>query len=115
MASAARTWIPIVGLLVVPVAGIVAMALPRAPAPSIPRQPEVHGQAEGTASAPIDAAQLRRCCSALHQNAKSSPPEQKESYLAAAAVCDALAKDGGTRDALDAFRRSPIIPSSCRF
>lgn len=107
------------GLLMIPIGGFVVMALPRAPIPPIPGPPEARGQAENADPEPVDVDRVRRCCSALRQNAKSSPPEQKGSYLAAAELCDALAKGGVTRDAREAREAlaplGAMTPSSCKF
>jgi len=61
---------------------------------------------------------IAACCSALRQNANSAPLNQKGSYLAAAAACDAVRKSPQGRAAL-AGARSMVrssggnVPTSC--
>ena len=92
------------------------MVVPRAPIPPGPPPPEVHAQVVDAALEPVDAKQLKHCCSALRQNAKSSPPDQLPGYTLVAATCEALEAERVDRAALRTIlSRAPSTPSSCRF
>ena len=60
---------------------------------------------------------IRRCCSALRQNANSAPLDQKGSYLSAAAMCDGLVNSPQGRQALSAVRgilKGANMPGDCK-
>jgi hypothetical protein len=60
---------------------------------------------------------MRKCCSALRQNANSAPLDQKGSYLSAAALCDGLVNSPQGKQALGAVRgllKGASMPSSCQ-
>jgi hypothetical protein len=60
---------------------------------------------------------VRRCCSALRQNANSAPLDQKGSYLSAAAMCDGLVGSPQGRQALSAVRgvlKGANMPADCQ-
>jgi hypothetical protein len=60
---------------------------------------------------------VRRCCSALRQNANSAPLDQKGSYLSAAAMCDGLVNSPQGRQALSAVRgilKGANMPGDCK-
>lgn len=60
---------------------------------------------------------IRKCCSALRQNANSAPLDQKGSLLSAAAMCDGLVNSPQGRQALGAVRgmlKGAGVPASCQ-
>jgi hypothetical protein len=60
---------------------------------------------------------MRKCCTALRQNANSAPPEQKASYLSAAGICDGLVNSPQGRQALGAVRSALLgakMPAACQ-
>jgi hypothetical protein len=60
---------------------------------------------------------VRKCCSALSQNANSAPPEQKAGYLAAAAACNGLVNNPSGRQALAGLRGLLLgakMPAACQ-
>lgn len=64
-----------------------------------------------------DSTGIRKCCSALRQNAKSAPPEQQFGYNAAASACDALVNNPQGRaqlSTLRSFLKGANLPSSCQ-
>jgi hypothetical protein len=60
---------------------------------------------------------IKKCCSALRQNARSAPPDQQSGYLTAASACDAIAASSQSRQALAglrAFLKGAQMPSQCQ-
>ena len=60
---------------------------------------------------------IRKCCTALRQNAKSAPPEQQGALLAAAGVCDSLVNNPQGRQALSQIRgilKGANMPGECQ-
>lgn len=60
---------------------------------------------------------LGPCCAALHQNANSAPPDQKNLYLQAAAICDGIKNNPAAQGMLGQVRaalKGANMPSSCR-
>jgi hypothetical protein len=73
--------------------------------------------AKGVAGGGGDSSGLKACCDALAQNANSAPPEQKGSYLQAAALCRGLISNQQGRALLGTVRAALAganVPSSCR-
>lgn len=73
--------------------------------------------AKGVAGGGGDSTGLKPCCDALAQNANSAPPEQKGSYLAAAATCRSLISNPQGRALLGQVRAmlaGANVPTSCR-
>jgi type IV secretory pathway VirB10-like protein len=97
---------------------------PTTPAPVVP-EPEDAGS-----DAPVDAAPdvkpgtgggsfatISKCCAALQQNANSAPPEQKGSYLAAAAACQGLKNTPAAQQAfaqLRSYLMGAKMPGACQ-
>ncbi|MBK9262618.1 MAG: hypothetical protein IPM54_22790 [Polyangiaceae bacterium] len=72
---------------------------------------------KGVAGGGGDSTGLKACCDALAQNANSAPPEQKGSYLAAAATCRSLISNPQGRALLGQVRAmlaGANVPTSCR-
>ncbi len=68
-------------------------------------------------SGSFDPTGIKKCCSALRQNAKSAPLDQQGGYLAAASVCDGLTASAQSRQALAGLRqflRGAQLPSACQ-
>lgn len=62
-------------------------------------------------------ATISKCCAALSQNAASAPPEQKGSYLAAAAACQGLKNTPVAQQAFSQIRSFLIgakMPGACQ-
>jgi hypothetical protein len=60
---------------------------------------------------------IAKCCAALAQNANSAPPEQKGSYLAAAAACNGLRSTPVAQQAfgqIRAFLAGAKMPGACQ-
>lgn len=60
---------------------------------------------------------LAACCSALRQNARSAPPDQRHYYLTAAAMCDSMRHNPQGRAMIAQMRqqmRGARLPSACR-
>ncbi len=60
---------------------------------------------------------LSACCAALRQNANSAPPDQKNSLIQAAAICDGLRNSPQGKAGLSMIRgmlKGANMPSSCR-
>jgi hypothetical protein len=60
---------------------------------------------------------VRKCCTALRQNANSAPLDQKGSLLSAAAMCDGLVNSPQGRQALSAVRglvKGAGMPAECK-
>jgi hypothetical protein len=73
--------------------------------------------AKGVAGGGGDSTGISACCSALAQNAGSAPPNQKGSYLAAAAACRALVANPQGRALLGSVRAmlaGGTVPPTCR-
>ena len=111
-----------------PVASIVPTTPPPpvsvAPAPMIP---EEDAGSDAAVDASADAAKpatgggsfatISKCCNALSQNANSAPPEQKGSYLAAAAACQGLKNMPVAQQAFSQIRAFLIgakMPGACQ-
>lgn len=72
---------------------------------------------KGVAGGSGDSTGLKACCDALAQNANSAPPEQKGSYLTAAASCRALISNPQGRALLGQVRAllaGASVPANCR-
>ncbi len=64
-----------------------------------------------------DATGIRKCCSALRQNANSVPLDQKAAYIGAASICDGLVSSPQGRQTLSQVRvalKGMSVPSSCQ-
>jgi len=62
-------------------------------------------------------ATISKCCAALSQNAASAPPEQKGSYLAAAAACQGLKNTPAAQQAFSQIRSFLLgakMPGACQ-
>ncbi|HVY48971.1 MAG TPA: acyltransferase [Minicystis sp.] len=60
---------------------------------------------------------IARCCAALHQNAKSAPPEQMGGYMAAAQACEGLKNTPVARQAfaqIRMFLAGAKMPAACQ-
>jgi hypothetical protein len=60
---------------------------------------------------------VRKCCSALRQNANTAPPEQKGAYITAATACDGLVNNPQGRAALAQLRGLLLgaqMPAACQ-
>jgi len=60
---------------------------------------------------------VRKCCTALRQNANSAPLDQKGPMLSAAAMCDGLVNSPQGRQALVSVRgllKSANVPADCK-
>ena len=113
-----------------PVASVAPTPVPTpAPTPSTALVPEEDAGSDagdagdaGDAAAKVgtgggDPTGMRKCCSALRQNANSAPPEQKASYLSAAGICDGLVNSPQGRQALSAVRSALLgakMPAACQ-
>lgn len=100
---------------------------PPTPAPMVPEEDAGSDASDagdaGDAAAKVgtggggDPTGMRKCCSALRQNANSAPPEQKASYLSAAGICDGLVNSPQGRQALGAVRAALLgakMPAACQ-
>lgn len=112
-----------------PPAPTVAAPVPTpAPTPTIaPIVPEEDAGSDAAADADADAAKpvtgggsfatISKCCAALSGNAASAPPEQKGSYLAAAAACQGLKNTPAAQQAfaqIRAFLAGAKMPGACQ-
>lgn len=72
---------------------------------------------KATGGGSADPTGVRRCCSALRQNANSAPLDQKGPMLSAAAMCDGLVNSPQGRQALVSVRgllKSANVPADCK-
>jgi hypothetical protein len=111
-----------------PVASVTAPPPPPPPPPATvaPMIPEEDAGADAADAAPDAAkvgtgggsfATISKCCNALSQNAASAPPEQKGSYLAAAAACQGLKNTPAAQQAFSQIRSFLIgakMPGACQ-
>ena len=92
-------------------------------APMVPEEPDAGLDAAADADAAKPAtgsgsfATISKCCNALAGNAASAPPEQKGSYLAAAAACQGLKNTPVAQQAFSqirAFLAGAKMPGACQ-
>jgi hypothetical protein len=109
---------------------VVASVAPPAPTPPptatiAPMIPEEDAGSDAADAAPDVAkvgtgsgsfATISKCCAALSGNAASAPPEQKGSYLAAAAACQGLKNTPAAQQAfaqIRSFLAGAKMPGAC--
>jgi hypothetical protein len=106
-----------------PSAAPVATAAPTAPVELVPEVPVAPPSASASASAKptggVSASgSLKKCCSALTQNAQSAPEPNKTYMLQAAAVCNGAAAAGQASGAafgmISAALRGAGMPTACK-
>ncbi len=110
-----------------PVATVAPPAPTPAPTPTIaPIVPEedagLDAAADADAAKPVvtgggSFASISKCCAALSGNAASAPPEQKGSYLAAAAACQGLQNTPVAQQAfaqIRSFLAGAKMPGACQ-
>ena len=92
-------------------------------APMVPEEPDAGLDAAADADAAKPAtgsgsfATISKCCNALAGNAASAPPEQKGSYLAAAAACQGLKNTPAAQQAFSqirSFLAGAKMPGACQ-
>jgi hypothetical protein len=93
-------------------------------APMVPEEPDagLDAAADADAAKPVGTgggsfATISKCCNALAGNAASAPPEQKGSYLAAAAACQGLKNTPAAQQAFSqirAFLAGAKMPGACQ-
>lgn len=102
---------------------VAATPAPTAPLELVPEAPPVASASASASAAPhtggVSAASaLKKCCSALTQNAASAPEPNKTYMLQAAAVCNAAVGAGqasGTAfSAITAALRGAGLPTACK-
>ncbi|MFS8069602.1 MAG: acyltransferase [Byssovorax sp.] len=110
----------------VPVVASVAPPAPTPPPTVAPMIPEEDAGADVVDAAPDVAkvgtgsgsfATISKCCAALSGNAASAPPEQKGSYLAAAAACQGLKNTPAAQQAfaqIRSFLAGAKMPGACQ-
>jgi hypothetical protein len=100
-----------------------AAASPTAVAPIVPEEPDAGADAADAeadvkkATGGGDPTGIRKCCSALAQNANSAPPEQKAYYMSAAAACNGMVNSPQGRQALASLRgllMGASMPAACQ-
>lgn len=70
----------------------------------------------GKAVGSFDRTGLKKCCSALRNNAKTAPIDQQTLLLGAAGVCDGVVANATSRDALAQVRgmlKAAKVPAEC--
>jgi hypothetical protein len=88
---------------------------PEEPAPAPTPEPTATSTAKAGPAA--DSTGLKKCCSALRQNAQSAPPDQAPAYLMAAGACEGLVNSSQGRQALGTIRamlKGASLPASCQ-
>jgi hypothetical protein len=96
---------------------------PTAPVELVPETPIAPSASASASAAPTGggvsaAASLKKCCSALTQNAANAPEPNKTYMLQAAAVCNAAAgagqASGAAFGAISAALRGAGMPTACK-
>ncbi|MGC4090495.1 MAG: hypothetical protein QM756_21995 [Polyangiaceae bacterium] len=106
-----------------PSAAPVATPAPTAPVELVPEVPAAPSASASASATPVKggvsaAGSLKKCCSALTQNAQSAPEPNKTYMLQAAAVCNAAAgagqASGAAFGAISAALRGAGMPTACK-
>lgn len=110
-----------------PVPSVTAPPIPTPPPTVAAIVPEEDAGSDAAADADADAAKpgtgggsfatISKCCNALAGNAASAPPEQKGSYLAAAAACQGLKNTPAAQQAfaqIRSFLAGAKMPGACQ-